>query len=270
MKKKKFNLQQLYWKEQLFLLTTYKKWCPLCMDTGWIRHYRKILSGRGYVLNWELQKASQLAKRNKKYITKATFKLWWLLHPRISKEQCMKRKGHAAGRKAVCSAPGLPPPARGCWATCTGWRKEREDRTSFTFTFMAHESWKYAETMTEWTVEWPPPSGSICCRCHNYPLLLYVAVSSNCPFTPSLASFRKQESRNCISWKQKRGAPWGVQVQREFSGRSRGRMTRRACSLLTPGTLVRSQEQRGHCTHPTASGLGGFVPVFHQKEFLSS
>lgn len=36
------------------------------MGTGWIHHYRKLLSGRVYVLNWELQKASQLAKRNKK------------------------------------------------------------------------------------------------------------------------------------------------------------------------------------------------------------
>lgn len=82
------------------------------------------------------------------------------------------------------------------------------------------------------------------------------------PYTFS-GQLQKAGEQNCIWWKQKRVAPQGVQVQREFLGRSRGRMTMCACSLLTPGTLVRSQEQRGHCTHPAASGLGGFIPIFH-------
>lgn len=142
----KFNLQQLYWKVQLFLLTTYKKWCPLCMDIGWIHHYRKLLSGRGHVLNWELQKASQLAKRNKKYITKSTQTLVMIIPPHfergVHKEEqaCSKLEGYASSQwllPCLCSSQ-------------EGLLNEVAPVTiHLTLAFVAHQAWKHAETMAE-------------------------------------------------------------------------------------------------------------------------
>lgn len=90
------------------------------MDTGWIHHYRKLLSGRGYVLNWELQKASQLAKRNKKYITKATQTVVMIIPRHVQREvheeeqACSELEGDAlplaSDHRLVCAAP-----RKDCW-----------------------------------------------------------------------------------------------------------------------------------------------------------
>lgn len=57
----------------------------------------------------------------------------------------------------------------------------------------------------------------------------FIPMSKSCPFIPSLDSFRHQKSINCISWKQKRGASQGVQVQSEFSGRDKEKRKSYTC-----------------------------------------
>lgn len=98
------------------------------MDTGWIHHYSKLLSGRGYVLNWELQKASQLAKRNKKYITKATQSLAMIIPPHFQREvhkqewACTKLEGYALPlANDYCHV--FAAPRKDCWM--------KESRTGF-------------------------------------------------------------------------------------------------------------------------------------------
>lgn len=226
------------------------------MDTGWIHHYRKLLSGRGYVLNWELQKASQLAKRNKKYITKATQTVVMIIPPHVQREvheeeqACSKLEGDALPLATDHCSLSLQLTGR----TVEWWRAGQDSSCLCICGIPSLEAcWNHdwvnsSVTITELlSLELLP-------RLSTIP---FIPVSKSCPFIPSLDSFGHQKSINRISWKQKRGASQGAQVQSKFSGRDMEK--KEEWHMHAVALLPHALEQRGHCTSPTTSAHGHFL-----------
>lgn len=131
---------------------------------------------------------------------------------------------------------------------------------------VALQVWKYAENMAEWIVQWQPLRCSICCYWHNYQIFLYSPVSNSCPCTPSLDSFTSQKSINCISWKQKRRCFSGSASAEGVFGNMEKRKLHMHAMPSLPHTLDIFLEQHGHCTSPTASRHGDFIPTSSTKE----